>query len=107
MRCGGACDSAFGVPLCDSVACLTLTYDICRRGYKGVILGITGDADEHTLQEFTSAGANGCLVKVPLFDVASFFMSCRSCLTYCFFLSLPSLKCFDGSRCQETHWWPA
>jgi hypothetical protein len=34
-----------------------------------VILGITGDADEHTLQEFASAGANGCLVKVVLLSL--------------------------------------
>ena len=34
-----------------------------RRGFAGVIVGITGDADEDTRDEFLAAGANACLVK--------------------------------------------
>ena len=41
----------------------TATQEMRRRGYAGVIIGITGDDDELTKQEFLTAGANGCLVK--------------------------------------------
>ena len=34
-----------------------------RRGFTGVIIGITGDSDHAALQEFITAGANACLVK--------------------------------------------
>ena len=33
-----------------------------RRGFTGVIIGITGDADNAALEEFVTAGANACLV---------------------------------------------
>lgn len=41
----------------------TATQEMRRRGYAGVIIGITGDDDDVTKQEFMTAGANGCLVK--------------------------------------------
>ena len=41
----------------------TATQEMRRRGYAGVIIGITGDSDNAALQEFITAGANACLVK--------------------------------------------
>ena len=39
------------------------TEEMRRRGYAGVVIGITGDDDDVTRQEFLAAGANACLVK--------------------------------------------
>ena len=40
----------------------TATQEMRRRGFTGVIIGITGDSDNAALQEFIAAGANACLV---------------------------------------------
>ena len=39
------------------------TVELRRCGYKGVIIGITGEDDDETRQQFKSAGANDCLTK--------------------------------------------
>ena len=39
------------------------TEEMRRHGYTGVVIGITGDDDDVTRQEFLTAGANACLVK--------------------------------------------
>ena len=41
----------------------TATQEMRRHGYAGVIVGITGDDDQSSKQEFLTAGANDCLVK--------------------------------------------
>ena len=39
------------------------TVELRRCGYKGVIIGVTGEDDDDTRQQFKSAGANDCLTK--------------------------------------------
>ena len=45
------------------------TEELRRCGYQGVIIGVTGEDDDETRQQFKSAGANECLTKPVSHDM--------------------------------------